>query len=94
VIGEPFIALSKRRDRRSVRMSIDLIEAAWTDPILRSELLESEEIDIPAHPAGLVSSPKSDPVPRIDGYSYTPSCLGGGNSYGDITVYSFGPCCF
>jgi mersacidin/lichenicidin family type 2 lantibiotic len=43
-------------------MSIDLIEAAWSDPILRSELLASDKGEIPEHPAGIVTSPGLDSI--------------------------------
>lgn len=33
-------------------MSIEMIEAAWTDPMLRRELTEKGDCDIPDHPVG------------------------------------------
>jgi hypothetical protein len=33
-------------------MSIEMIEAAWTDPMLRRELTEKGNCDIPDHPVG------------------------------------------
>lgn len=76
-------------------MSIDLIEAAWTDPILRSELLESEMAEIPEHPAGTVTSPAVSPInsevsPDSAYDSLDFSCV---SEYW-VSAYSKHVCCF
>jgi hypothetical protein len=35
-------------------MTIEMIEAAWTDPMLRRELTEKGDCDIPDHPVGIL----------------------------------------
>jgi hypothetical protein len=56
-------------------MSVDMIEAAWTDPMLRRELAEKGDSDIPDHPVGILKgfpdlSPKAE-VPYTAGSQCT-----------------------
>ena len=62
-------------------MSVEMIEAAWTDPVLRRELTEKGEDQIPDHPvgtltgfAGTMSADESISMGCIGGYSSTPVC--------------------
>jgi len=66
-------------------MSTDIITAAWTDPIFRSELSEEDRVSLPDNPAGRLSVLTQDPTMQ-NYYPTQTDC--------NITHYSHSPCCF
>jgi hypothetical protein len=86
-------------------MSVEMIEAAWTDPVLRRELIEKGNCDIPDHPVGAlkgfpdVSAGTAETVPTIPGIcvdTQGAQCTYYFNSWTNCNatnVYSGGHCC-
>jgi hypothetical protein len=76
-------------------MPTDTIEAVWTDPIFRSELLASTSGAIPTHPAGDISDRRESIGSRNEtatrDYSYGNLCFTTENQC--ITLFLSGEVC-
>jgi hypothetical protein len=84
-------------------MSVEMIEAAWTDPVMRSEIIDRGIQGIPDHPVGTIAGlaqERSDleaAETGLCGYSWEPDCFYYINSEANcvVTYVSSGAhCCY